>query len=200
MNFKSVIAAVAAGAVGLGVSACGSSTKAAGVMLAPSAGPTSITLAQVPAAATPTTPTTPTTTATTVVTTPTSGPLSHEPVIKVPAGPPPKSLVIKNLITGTGATAAVGDTIYVNYVGVLYKNGKLFDASWRDTPGKAISFPLSNGSVIPGWVKGIPGMKVGGRRELIIPPSLAYGKAGSGSVIPPNATLVFEVDLLKVVK
>ncbi|MDA8069646.1 MAG: FKBP-type peptidyl-prolyl cis-trans isomerase [Actinomycetota bacterium] len=134
------------------------------------------------------------------MTTPTSGPLSHEPVIKVPAGPPPKNLVIKNVITGTGATAAVGDTIYVNYVGVLYKNGKLFDASWRDTPGKAISFSLTNGSVIPGWVKGIPGMKVGGRRELIIPPSLAYGKTGSGSLIPPNATLVFEVDLLKVVK
>jgi peptidylprolyl isomerase len=194
MTLKSLTALIAAAGIGLGVSACGSSTRAAGIMLAPSAGPTNTTLKAVPASHTQTT------TAALTVTTPKSGPLSKEPVIKVPSGPPPKHLVIRNLITGTGATAEVGDTIYVNYVGVLYKTGKLFDASWRDTPGKAISFPLSTGSVIPGWVKGLVGMKVGGRRELIIPPALAYGKAGSGSVIPPNSTLIFDVDLLKVVK
>ena len=195
MNFKSLTALIAAAGIGLGVSACGSSsTRAAGVMLAPSGGPTSTTLKAPPTAATTTTPTALT------VTTPKTGPLSKEPVIKVPSGPPPKKLVINNLITGTGATAKDGDTVYVNYVGVLYKNGKIFDASWRDTPGKAISFPLSTGSVIPGWVKGLVGMKVGGRRELIIPPALAYGKAGSGSTIPPNSTLIFDVDLLKVVK
>ena len=196
MNFKSLTVLIAAAGVGLGVSACGSSsTRAAGVMLAPSGGPTTTTLQAAPATASNTT-----TTAALTVTTPKTGPLSKEPVIKVPSGPPPKQLVIHNIITGTGATAHDGDTVYVNYVGVLYKNGKLFDASWRDTPGKAISFPLATGSVIEGWVKGLVGMKVGGRRELIIPPALAYGKAGSGSTIPPNSTLIFVVDLLKVVK
>jgi peptidylprolyl isomerase len=193
MSFKSLTALIAAAGIALGVSACGSSTRAAGVMLAPSSGPTSTTLKAAPATNT-------TTTAALTVTTPKTGPLSKEPVIKPPSGPPPTKLVIHNLITGTGATAKDGDTVYVNYVGVLYKNGKLFDASWRDTPGKAISFSLSTGSVIAGWVKGLVGMKVGGRRELIIPPALAYGKAGSGSTIPPNSTLIFDVDLLKVVK
>lgn len=161
-------------------------------MLAPSDGATSTTVTTVPA--------TTTTPAAVTVTTPSSGPLSKEPVITLPKTPAPTKLVVKDLIKGTGATAKAGDTVYVNYVGELYKNGKIFDASWRDTPGKALSFPLTNGSVIPGWVKGLVGMKVGGRRELIIPPNLAYGKSGSGSTIPPNSTLIFVVDLLKVAK
>jgi len=185
--------AVAAAAVALGLAACGGSSKAGGVMLAPQGGATNTTIATVPATTTPTT-------TTASVTTPTSGPLAKEPVIKKPAGAAPKKLVVKNIIKGTGAAAAEGDTVYVNYVGALYNNAKVFDASWKDTPGKAISFPLTTGSVIPGWVQGLQGMKVGGRRELIIPPSLGYGKAGSGSTIPPNSTLIFIVDLLKVSK
>ena len=94
---------------------------------------------------------------------------------------------------GTGATAEAGDTVTVNYVGALYKNGKMFDSSWKR---HQTSRRRSAGSVIPGWVQGIPGMKVGGRRELIIPPSLAYGKAGSPPTIPANSTLIFVVDLL----
>jgi peptidylprolyl isomerase len=193
MTLKAMTTAVAAAAVALGLAACGGSTPAAGVMQAPGGGATNTTVATVPA-------TTTSTTTTVTVTTPTSGPLATEPVIKKPTTAAPKTLVIKDLITGTGATAEQGDTVYVNYVGALFNNAKVFDASWKDTPGKAISFPLTSGSVISGWVKGLQGMKVGGRRELIIPPSDGYGKAGSGSTIPPNSTLIFIVDLLKVVK
>jgi peptidylprolyl isomerase len=86
--------------------------------------------------------------------------------------------------------------VTVNYVGVLYSNGKEFDSSWKS--GKPFTTALTQGAVIPGWVQGIPGMKVGGRRELVIPPGLAYGAKGAGSAIPPNSTLVFVVDLLSV--
>ena len=103
--------------------------------------------------------------------------------------------MIKDLIKGHGATATDGKTITVNYVGVLYKNGTTFDSSW--SRHMTFSTPLSTGSVIAGWVKGIVGMKVGGRRELIIPASLAYGKSGTNG-IPPNSPLIFVVDLLAV--
>jgi peptidylprolyl isomerase len=103
-------------------------------------------------------------------------------------------LVIKDLIKGTGATVTPSSTVTVNYVGVLYHGGKVFDASWnRGTP---TTFPLSG--VIPGWTQGLPGMKVGGRRELIIPAKLAYGAQGSPPTIPPNAPLVFVIDMLGV--
>jgi peptidylprolyl isomerase len=128
------------------------------------------------------------------VTTPTSGPLASEPTVTVPKGPAPTKLETKDLITGTGPEAKAGDTVTVNYVGVLYKNGKEFDASWKRK--EPFSFTLGKGAVIPGWDKGIPGMKVGGRRELVIPAALAYGAAGSGATIPPNSPLVFVVDLL----
>jgi peptidylprolyl isomerase len=131
------------------------------------------------------------TTPTTSAKTPTSGPLSTEPKVTPPTGAPPKKLEIKDLITGTGAEVKPGASVTVNYVGVLFKGGKVFDASWkRHEPS---TFSLSG--VIPGWTKGIPGMKVGGRRELVIPAVLAYGAQGSGS-IPPNAPLVFVIDLL----
>jgi peptidylprolyl isomerase len=126
--------------------------------------------------------------------TPTSGPLSKEPHITPPSGPAPSTLVKKDLIVGTGAEAKSGDPVTVNYVGALYKNGKVFDASWkRDEP---FSFTLGKGQVIPGWEQGVVGMKVGGRRELIIPPALGYGAKGSPPTIPPNETLIFVVDLL----
>jgi peptidylprolyl isomerase len=126
--------------------------------------------------------------------TPTSGPLSKEPHITPPGGPPPKTLVKKDLIVGTGAEAKAGDAVSVNYVGALYKNGKVFDASWKRN--EPFPFTLGKGQVIPGWEQGVVGMKVGGRRELIIPPSLAYGAKGSPPSIPPNETLIFVVDLL----
>jgi peptidylprolyl isomerase len=119
-----------------------------------------------------------------------------KPRVTVPKGAPPKQLVVKELEEGTGAEAKAGDEVSVQYVGVDYKSGKEFDSSWsRHEP---FAFQLGAGQVIPGWDQGIEGMKVGGRRELIIPPELAYGEAGSPPAIGPNETLVFVVDLLAV--
>ncbi len=175
-----------------GLAACGSS-KAPGVQPAPSGGPTA---ASVPAA-TPSTPTTPTIPTTTVTTPKPPSPLSKKPIVIVPSGPAPKNLVVKDLITGSGTAAKTGSSITVNYVGVLYKGGKEFDSSWkRNQPFGPLK--LGQGAVIPGWDKGLVGLKVGGRRELIIPPSLGYGKTGRPPAIPPNSTLVFVVDLLGV--
>lgn len=118
-----------------------------------------------------------------------------KPKVEVPKGAPPKKLVIKEIEEGTGATAKAGDQVTVQYVGVNYKSGKEFDSSWsRHEP---FTFNLGAGEVIRGWDEGVAGMKVGGRRELIIPPELGYGETGSGS-IPPNETLVFAVDLIAI--
>jgi peptidylprolyl isomerase len=182
---------VAGTALTLLLAACGGSSTAPGVVQAPAAGLTQ-EAATTPAA---TTPTTSTPTTSTAASTPVPPQLAKKPVVVVPKGPAPTHLVTTDIIKGTGATAAAGKTIVVNYVGTLYKTGKQFDASWdRNQP---FTTALANGSVIPGWVQGIAGMKVGGRRELIIPPALAYGASGQGS-IPPNSTLVFVVDLLSV--
>jgi peptidylprolyl isomerase len=127
-------------------------------------------------------------------TTPTSGPLATEPTITPPKGPAPTKLVTKEIITGTGTEAKAGESVTVNYVGALYSNGKVFDASWlRKEP---FTFGLGEGKVIKGWDEGVVGMRVGGRRELIIPAELAYGKTGSPPKIPPNSPLIFIVDLL----
>jgi peptidylprolyl isomerase len=118
-----------------------------------------------------------------------------KPKVTVPSGPPPKQLVEKDLKTGKGPTAEAGDEVTVQYVGVDYKTGKEFDSSWsRSEP---FTFTLGAGEVIKGWDQGIEGMKLGGRRELIIPPELAYGSQAVGS-IKPNSTLVFVVDLLAI--
>ena len=122
--------------------------------------------------------------------------MQTKPKVTVPDGPPPKKLEEKELVEGTGTEAKAGDEVSVQYVGVNYKNGKEFDASWDR--GEPFTFSLGAGEVIPGWDQGIVGMKEGGRRELIIPPELAYGPAGSPPVIGPNETLVFVVDLLSV--
>ncbi len=126
--------------------------------------------------------------------TPTSGPLSKEPKVTPPTGSAPTKLEVKDLITGTGPEAKAGQTVTVNYVGVLFKGGKEFDASWKRS--EPFSFTLGKGQVIPGWDQGVAGMKVGGRRELVIPSALAYGAKGSPPSIPPNAPLVFVIDLL----
>jgi peptidylprolyl isomerase len=119
-----------------------------------------------------------------------------KPKVTVPTGAPPKKLEVKELEEGSGAEAKSGDEVTVQYVGVNYKNGKEFDSSWsRSEP---FSFTLGAGEVIPGWDQGVEGMKVGGRRELIIPPELAYGETGAPPAIGPNETLVFVIDLLKV--
>ena len=119
-----------------------------------------------------------------------------KPTVKVPGGDPPRKLEETELIEGAGAEAKSGDKVTVQYVGVNFGDGKEFDSSWsRNEP---FSFTLGAGEVIPGWDQGVEGMKVGGRRELVIPPELAYGEAGAPPAIGPNETLVFVIDLLEV--
>ncbi len=132
-----------------------------------------------------------------------SGPLDKAPVIAVDTKlKPPTELVINDIVVGNGAEAQTASTVETQYSGVLYATGKAFNSSWADNGAKPISFPLDG--VIPGWQQGIPGMKVGGRRLLIIPPSLAYRAQGSPTqpgqpqAVPPGATLVFVIDLLGV--
>jgi FKBP-type peptidyl-prolyl cis-trans isomerase len=102
-----------------------------------------------------------------------------------------------DIVVGTGASAAPGSTVKVHYSGFL-TSGQKFDSS-RDR-GEPFSFPLGAGQVIKGWDEGVAGMKVGGQRQLRIPPQLGYGAAGAGGAIPPNATLIFDVELLEVGK
>lgn len=107
----------------------------------------------------------------------------------------PSGLRIIDVTVGEGAEAISGQNVLVNYRGTL-ENGQEFDSSYsRNQP---FSFPLGAGRVIKGWDEGVAGMKVGGKRKLVIPPDLAYGERGAGGVIPPNATLTFEVELLRV--
>lgn len=125
------------------------------------------------------------------------GTWGNKPTVVVPSVAPPKRLVEENLITGTGAVARTGDTVAVQYVGVSYSSKQQFDASWDR--GQPLSFVLGVHQVIPGWDEGVAGMRVGGRRELIIPPALAYGASPPpGSGIAVNDALIFVVDLLQV--
>jgi FKBP-type peptidyl-prolyl cis-trans isomerase len=110
----------------------------------------------------------------------------------LPAGP--SSLQVEDIVVGTGATAAAGDTVTVHYVGTLL-DGTVFESSYAIN--RPYTFRLGAGAVIAGWDQGIPGMRVGGKRRLTIPPSLAYGSRGAGP-IPPNATIRFEVELLAI--
>ncbi len=121
---------------------------------------------------------------------------STKPTIEVPSGPPPKQLEVKDIVTGDGAAAQVGQELTVQYVGVDYSTGQEFDTSWGDP--QPFQFQLGSGQVIKGWDQGIVGMKVGGRRELIIPPKLAYGAQGQPPAIGPNATLIFVIDLVSI--
>ncbi len=129
------------------------------------------------------------------ITTPKAGPISKEPTIAKSNAAAPKKLIIKDLVTGTGAAVKLGQTVTVNYVGALYPSAKVFDASWKR--GMPTEFQLMPGALIPGWVQGLPGMKIGGRRELIIPGALAYGKPGKPqAAIGPNQPLIFIIDAL----
>ncbi|MFG3199393.1 FKBP-type peptidyl-prolyl cis-trans isomerase [Streptomyces sp. NPDC048208] len=122
----------------------------------------------------------------------------EKPEVDFPGGEPPKDLEIKDLWQGDGEVAEAGDFVKVHYVGVAFSTGEEFDASWNH--GKPLDFQLGKGQVIQGWDKGVQGMKVGGRRELIIPAHLAYGDRGAGARIAPGETLIFVCDLVGVAK
>ena len=109
-------------------------------------------------------------------------------------GPPPTDLVVEDITVGGGPAAQAGQTATVHYVGVSHSSGEEFDASWGR--GEPFSFPLGGGRVIAGWDQGVVGMRVGGRRKLVIPPHLGYGDRGAGRAIKPGETLVFVVDLV----
>ena len=121
---------------------------------------------------------------------------TEKPEIDFPGGEPPADLQITDVWEGDGAQAKAGDTVLVHYVGVAFSTGEQFDASWDR--GDPLEFRLGVGQVIAGWDQGVQGMKVGGRRQLIIPPGLAYGDRGAGRDIAPGETLIFVCDLVSV--
>jgi peptidylprolyl isomerase len=116
-----------------------------------------------------------------------------KPEVDAPEGPAPETLQIVDIIVGDGPEATPGAKVDVHYLGVEYESGEEFDSSW--SRGQSIDFPLNN--LIRGWQEGIPGMKVGGRRKLVVPPQLAYGPAGGGHPLS-GQTLIFVIDLLGV--
>jgi len=120
--------------------------------------------------------------------------LSAKPEVPAPSGEPPTELVADDVVVGDGDPAKPGQQVHVHYVGVSWSTGKQFDSSWDR--GQAFDFPLDGGRVIKGWDMGVVGMKVGGRRTLIIPPDLAYGDQGSPPDIKPGETLIFTIDLV----
>ncbi|MCD2462177.1 FKBP-type peptidyl-prolyl cis-trans isomerase [Streptomyces sp. MBT42] len=119
-----------------------------------------------------------------------------KPRIDVPEGAPPTELTVRDLVVGDGPEAKPGNVVQVHYVGVTFASGREFDASWDR--GQPFKFAVGGGRVIKGWDRGIRGMRVGGRREIIVPPRLGYGKQSPSPLIPAGSTLVFVVDLLTV--
>jgi peptidylprolyl isomerase len=117
-----------------------------------------------------------------------------KPEVDFPGGEPPEGLEITDIWEGDGPVASPGDRVEVHYVGVSFSTGEEFDASWDR--GEPLAFRLGAGQVIAGWDQGVAGMKVGGRRQLIIPPHLAYGDRGAGNSIAPGETLIFVCDLV----
>ncbi|MDQ1640713.1 MAG: hypothetical protein QOJ90_64 [Actinomycetota bacterium] len=120
--------------------------------------------------------------------------LNDKPEVDFPGGEPPNDLQITDVTVGDGDEAAAGRTAVVHYVGVAHSTGEEFDASYNR--GEPFSFRLGAGNVIAGWDRGVVGMRVGGRRQLVIPPDLGYGQRGAGSAIAPGETLIFVVDLI----
>lgn len=122
--------------------------------------------------------------------------MNSKPEVDFPEGPPPTELEITDITEGDGAEAKAGQVVQVHYVGVAFSSGEEFDSSWNR--GDPLAFPLGAQRVIAGWDQGIQGMRVGGRRKLVIPPHLAYGDRGAGAVIKPGETLIFVCDLIAV--
>ena len=123
-------------------------------------------------------------------------PARDRPEIDFPGDEPPTELVVEDDIEGDGPPAHAGSTVLAHYVGVAWSTGEEFDASWNR--GQPLAFRLGTGQVIAGWDQGIAGMRVGGRRRIVIPPHLGYGQRGAGAAIGPGETLIFVVDLVDV--
>ncbi len=168
----------------LGLAACGSSTSSSSTTASTAPSTTAATTAPSSSAA-----------AVPVKDPSPAGTFGKEPTVTVPPGAPPTVLESSDLIVGSGPAAKDGDSVTVQYVLATYSSDKVIQASWTSQP---FTFTLGQGQVIPGWDKGVVGMKVGGRRELVIPPSLGYGATSPGAGIAANDTLVFVVDLLKI--
>jgi len=124
-------------------------------------------------------------------------PRPQRPYVDIPAGPPPTTMQSTDVSVGRGTEAHVGSRVELHYTGLAWSNHREFDSSW--TNNQTYTFTLGNHEVIRGWEQGIVGMRVGGRRRLVIPPSLGYGAHGSPPAVGPNETLVFVVDLMRVV-
>jgi peptidylprolyl isomerase len=194
---------VALAASALGLAACGNSTpnnagSGAATTTTTTAAPTTTTTAGTPTTTAPSS--TPTTVGGGLAAIPAAdrspaGTSGKQPTVIVPTSAPPTNMEGADLIVGTGATAKSGDTVTVQYVLATYSYKKVVQSSWTSQP---FSFTIGQGQVIAGWDQGVPGMKVGGRRELIIPPSLGYGAQSQGQGIAANDTLVFVIDLLKI--
>ncbi|HET7326421.1 MAG TPA: FKBP-type peptidyl-prolyl cis-trans isomerase [Nocardioidaceae bacterium] len=122
--------------------------------------------------------------------------MAEKPEIDFPDSPAPQDLQVTDLVDGDGAAATAGSQVSVHYVGVAHSTGEEFDASYNR--GEPLDFQLGTGHVIAGWDQGVEGMRVGGRRQLVVPPHLAYGDRGAGGVIAPGETLIFVVDLVGV--
>ncbi|MDI1463667.1 FKBP-type peptidyl-prolyl cis-trans isomerase [Catellatospora sp. KI3] len=120
-----------------------------------------------------------------------------KPIVEFPEGAPPTELEITDLVVGDGQQAGAGDHVVVHYVGVSFSTGEEFDASWNR--GSTFDFRLGRGQVIAGWDQGVAGMRVGGRRKLVIPSKLGYGERGAGRAIKPGETLIFVVDLVDII-
>lgn len=192
----------------LGAGACGSKSDKSASTTPPATIAVSATTGTTTPATTTTTP--PASTATTGATSTTGGATTDagntiqkmviskdrtvKPAIPKPSGAPPTTLYSRDIVKGKGRKAKAGDNVTVQYVGISYSTGQQFDASWDS--GQPFKFQLGAQMVIPGWDQGVPGMRVGGRRMLVIPPDLAYGANGQGP-IGPNETLIFVIDLKK---
>ena len=121
--------------------------------------------------------------------------MSEKPLVEPHIGAAPEDLLIEEIVVGTGEEAKAGQTAVVHYVGISASTGEEFDASWNRN--ETFSFPLGAGYVIQGWDRGVVGMKIGGRRRLVIPSHLGYGNQGAGGVIKPGETLIFVIDLIE---
>ena len=124
--------------------------------------------------------------------------LKKKPVVAATKGAPPEELQYSDIVVGTGDEAKTGDAVEVKYVGAFYDTGKEFDSSWKASPEQTIPFGVCRQGVVPGFSVAPTGMKVGGRRQVVIPAYLAYGAEGQPPTIPANSTLVFVIDLVKV--